>query len=76
MTFSLRNQKMKSLLGRESNTVSPRFSPRGLIVNFEISHRGLLEGRAYSREGGLFKSIILDMGLIRIGVFFCMLCLS
>ena len=32
-------------------TVNPRISPRGLIVNFEILHGGLIEEGAYSREG-------------------------
>ena len=27
------------------STVNPRFSPRGLIVNFEIRHEDLFEGR-------------------------------
>ena len=61
MTFSLRNRKMKSLLGRQSHTVSPQFSPGGLIVNFETSH-GLIRGEGLFEERGLFKSFIFDMG--------------
>ena len=52
MTFLLRNRKMKSLLGRQSHTVSPQFSPGGLIVNFETSH-GLIRGEGLFEERGL-----------------------
>ena len=50
-------------------TVNPRISPRGLIVNFEILHGGLIEEEgAYSREGAYWKG--LYFGLIRSRVFF------
>ena len=38
-----------------TDTVNPRFSPWGLIVNFEIWHWGLFEG------GGLLKRFVLYM---------------
>ena len=41
-------------------TVNPRFSPRGLIVNFEIWHGGLFEGGLFE-GGGLLKRFVLYM---------------
>ena len=40
-----------SSVSKQRLTVNPRISPRGLIVNFEILHGGLINGGAYSREG-------------------------
>ena len=48
-------------LPTKTGTINHRFSPRGLIVNFEIWHRGLFEG-AYSRGRGLLKRFVLYMG--------------
>ena len=39
-------------------TVNPRICPRGLIVNFEILHGGLIEGGGSFEVGGLLKIII------------------
>ena len=44
------------------HTVNPRISPRGLIVNFEILHGGLIEGGGLFEEGGLLKIIYFWMG--------------
>ena len=53
-----------TMTGRVSNfnTVNPRISPRGLIVNFEILHGGLIEGGGLFEGGGLLKIIFLYMG--------------
>ena len=59
------------------NTASPRFSPRGLIVNFKIWHGGLFQGwlirgeRAYQKfctlHGGLFEKACFLRAIIILG---------
>ena len=44
------------------NTVNPRISPRGLIVNFEILHGDLIEGGGLFEGGGLLKIVYFYMG--------------
>ena len=65
---SLHDKETKDLFGKSSrcykmcdshdlilNTANPRFSPKGLIVNFQFRHGGLFELGAYSREGAYLK---------------------
>ena len=51
-------------------TGSPGFSPRRLIVNFEIWHGGLFEGGLIRVEGAYQKGLYFTWGLILYDVFF------
>ena len=53
-------------------TVNPRFSPRRLIVNFEILHGGLFEGGLFEGKGLIEKVCTLHGGLFEIA-YFCIL---
>ena len=52
--------------------VNPRFSPWGLIVNFEILHGGLFMGGLYEGRGLIEKVCTLLGGLFETACF-CML---
>ena len=45
-----------------SYTVNPRISPRGLIVNFEILHGGLIEGGLIRGRGLIENNNFLHVG--------------
>ena len=50
-------------------TVNPRFSPRGLIVNFEIWHGSLFEGELIRGRGLIEKICTLHGGLFETACF-------
>ena len=45
-----------------TDTVNPRISPRGLIVNFEILHVGLIEGGLIRGRGLIENDNFLHEG--------------
>ena len=57
------------------STVSPRFSPRGLIVIFEIWPGGLFErGGLFEGRGLIIRTEISHGGLFKTTTFLCIIC--